>query len=79
MVAGEHLVRGCGAGGRAEGAARTYEAVLRGSRFVRLLAGARQLLLLYENLAVTDLSDRMRRGARAALLLLPAASLSHGP
>ena len=28
MVAGEHLVRGCGAGGRAEGAARTYEAVL---------------------------------------------------
>eukprot|EP01046_Picozoa_sp_COSAG06_P054201 COSAG06_NODE_9578_length_1866_cov_1.240521_2_plen_57_part_00 len=42
MVAGEHLVRGCGAGGRAEGAARTYEAVLystRGSRFVRLLAG----------------------------------------
>jgi hypothetical protein len=57
VVAGEHLVRGCGAGGRAEGAARTYEAVLRGSRFVRLLAGARQLLLLYENLAVTDLSD----------------------
>jgi hypothetical protein len=59
VVAGEHLVRGCGAGGRAEGAARTYEAVLystRGSRFVRLLAGARQLLL-YENLAVTDLSD----------------------
>ena len=65
MVAGEHLVRGCGAGGRAEGAARTYEAVLystRGSRFVRLLAGARQLLL-YENLAVTDLSDYVEEPA----------------
>jgi hypothetical protein len=32
VVAGEHLVRGCGAGGRAEGAARTYEAVLYSTR-----------------------------------------------